>query len=248
VLHDADLERAAGGAVFGGMMNTGQFCSGIERIYVVERVADEFIAKVVQKVGAMQYPRDYGPFIAAPQCDLVERQVAQAVEAGAKVLVGGERTGNAYAPTVIVDVDHSMKLMTDETFGPILPIVVVDSEQEAIRLANDCAFGLSASVWTKDAERGERVARQLQVGSVTINETSMVYGALELPFGGVKASGLGQVNGAQGLLNYSRAVPILTDRFGLAAESVWYPYTDDKAVGLKKALKVIWGSPLRRLM
>ena len=149
---------------------------------------------------------------------------------------------------MLVDVDHGMALMKDETFGPVLPIVVVDDDAEAIRLANDCAYGLSASVWTKDKAKGERIARQLEAGSATINETSMIYGALELPFGGVKASGVGSVNGASGLLNYCRPFPILTDRFGLKEEAVWHPYTEDKTEKLMKALKVMWGSPLKWLL
>ncbi len=248
VCADADITRAAHGAVFGGVMNTGQFCSGIERIYVHRAVASDFIAQVSERMGALVKDRDYGPFILSRQCDIVDRQVAQAVEAGAKVLCGGARDGNYYPPTVLVDVDHSMAVMTDETFGPVLPIVVVDDDDEALRLANDCRYGLSASVWTRDKKKGQRLAERLEAGSATINETSMIYGALELPFGGVKASGLGSVNGADGLLNYSRAFPILTDRFGLKEEAVWHPYTEDKTEKLMKALKVLWGTPLKWLL
>lgn len=245
VLEDANLDRAAGGAVFGGLMNTGQFCSAVERIYVVRQVADKFIAKVVERVSSLEEGRDYGPFIMEGQCDIVEGQVDQAVAAGARVLVGGTRSGLTYTPTVLVDVNHSQALMQEETFGPILPIVVVEDEAEAIRLANDSNYGLSASVWTRNKARGEEVARQLQSGSATINETSLVYGALEVPFGGVKSSGLGQVNGADGLRNYCSAFPILTDRFGAKEEAVWHPYTEEKTSKLKKALSVLWGTPLR---
>ncbi len=248
VLEDADMVRAAGGAVFGGMMNTGQFCMGIERVYVLREVAEEFIAKVVDRVKNLEYGRDYGPFIFEKQCATVERQVDAAVNAGATVLVGGTRDGNTYEPTVIRDVDHSMDLMSQETFGPVLPIVIVDSVDEAVRLANDSQYGLCASVWTQDEERGERIGRLIQAGSVMINETSMIYGALELPFGGVKASGLGQTHGEDGLRNYCHAFPIISDRFGMREESVWYPYTADKTSSMMKALKVIWGSPLKRLM
>lgn len=248
VLDDADLDRAAGGAVFGAIMNTGQFCSGVERVYVVREVADTFIDKVVERVSQLQLGRDYGPFIFEGQADIVQRQVDAAIAAGARCMCGGERNDNTFTPTVLVDVDHGMALMTEETFGPVIPIVVVDDETTAIQMANDCAYGLSASVWTKDKARGERVARQLESGSATINETSMIYGALELPFGGQKHSGLGRVNGADGLLNYAAAFPILTDRFGAREEAVWHPYTEEKTSKIAKALKVLWGSPLRRLL
>jgi acyl-CoA reductase-like NAD-dependent aldehyde dehydrogenase len=141
-----------------------------------------------------------------------------------------------------------MALMTEETFGPVIPIVVVEDERQAIALANDCTYGLSASVWTGSKTRGEQVARQLQSGSVTINETSLVYGALELPFAGVKSSGVGHVNGADGLYNYCHRMPILVDRFGAKEEAVWHPYTEDKTSKLEKALGIIWGSPLRHLI
>jgi acyl-CoA reductase-like NAD-dependent aldehyde dehydrogenase len=248
VLNDANLDRAAGGAIFGSVMNNGQFCSGIERCYVVEEVAEAFIDKVVSRMSQLKAGRDYGPFIHKAQGDIVEKQVKAAVKAGAKVLVGGKRDGNYFEATVLVQVDHSMALLCEETFGPILPIVIVKDEDEAIAMANDCKYGLSASVWTRSKSRGEQVARRLQSGSVTINETSLVYGALELPFGGRKASGIGQVNGANGLLNYCTVFPILTDRFGSNEEAVWQPYTKDKTDKLKKALGVIWGSPLRHFI
>jgi acyl-CoA reductase-like NAD-dependent aldehyde dehydrogenase len=248
VLEDADLDRAAGGAAFGGLMNTGQFCSGVERIYVVRSVAEAFVSKVVDKVGQLQRGRDYGPFIMRRQCDLVEAQIKQAVEAGATILVGGKRDGAYISPAVITDVDHSMDLMKEETFGPILPIIAVDDEEHAIRMANDCKYGLSASVWTTDKARGEAVARRLEAGSATVNESSLVYGALEVPFGGVKSSGLGRVNGADGLLAYSRPFPIITDRFNQKEEAVWFPYDEDKTNGLRKALKAIWGTPLKHIV
>jgi acyl-CoA reductase-like NAD-dependent aldehyde dehydrogenase len=234
--------------VFGAIMNNGQFCSGIERVYVVEKVAEAFIEKVRVRMSKLKAGRDYGPFIHERQCTIVEDQVKAAVTQGARVLVGGTRNGSYFDATLVVDVDHTMDLMREETFGPILPIVIVANEAEAINLANDCKYGLSASVWTKNKARGEAVGRQLQSGSVTINETSLVYGALELPFGGRKSSGIGQVNGSNGLLNYSTVFPILTDRFGTSEEAVWHPYSEDKTDKLKKALGVIWGSPLRYFM
>lgn len=245
VCADADLERAAGGGVFGAMMNAGQFCSSTERVYVEAPVADEFIAKVVSKVKDLQVGRDIGPFISSAQVAIVEAHVQDAIAKGAKVLAGGQREGNAFQATVLVDVTHDMDVMTEETFGPIIPIMVVKDLEEGIRMANDSQFGLGASVWTKDKAKGDRIARRLIAGAVMVNESSMTYGALEMPFGGRKASGVGRVNGADALQNWCHALPIITDRFGAKEEAVWYPYTPEKTQKLRKALDVIWGTPLR---
>lgn len=248
VCADADLDRAVGGALFGGLMNAGQFCSGTERIYVERPVAEAFVAGLVEKVKQLEVGRDIGPFISDRQLPIVEAQVQDAVAKGAKVLVGGHAVGNAYAPTVIVDVDHTMLLMQEETFGPILPVVVVDGVEEAVRLANDSQYGLGASVWTKNASKAEAIARRLVTGAVTVNETAMTYGALELPFGGRRASGVGRVNGVAALHNWCHPLPLLADRFGSKEEAVWYPYTPDKVKSLRKALDVMWGTPLRRFL
>lgn len=254
VCADADLERAAGGAVFGGFMNNGQFCCGTERVYVVESVADAFLEKVVEKTRALRHGTegefDLGPFIFERQLEVVESHVRDAVAAGAKVLVGGKRAEGVgayfYEPTVMVDVTEDMALMRDETFGPVLAVVRCADEAEAVRRANESRYGLSGSVWTRDKGRGERLARQMDTGSVCVNDTGIVYGALELPFGGRKDSGLHQVNGAEGLKGYCHAQPVLIDRFGPARELVWYPYTQHTYQTLKKTLGWLWGSRLMR--
>jgi len=258
VCADADLERAAGGAVFGAFMNNGQFCSSTERVYVHKAVADVFTAKVVEKVraltvgGAVGGDFDMGPFIMPRQIETVDRHVTEAVAAGARVLVGGKRAGGQgkyyYEPTVLADVTHDMEVMTEETFGPVLPIMVVESEREAIRLANDCKYGLGATVWTKDKKHGEQIARQLVSGSVCVNDSSVTYGALEVPFGGRRESGVGAMNGEAGLKGYCHAQPVITDRLGLKEEQVWFPYTQKKLTGLEKAIKWMWGTPLRKLL
>ncbi len=245
VCKDADLERAAGGAIFGSLMNAGQFCSGTERIYVEAPVAQAFIRRVVEKIADVKVGRDVGPFISDRQMAIVEGQVADAVAKGAKVLIGGAREGNAFQPTVLVDVDHSMLCMQEETFGPLLPIVVVADVEEAIRKANDSEFGLGASVWTSDLAKAEAIAKRLITGAVTINETSVTYGALEVPFGGRRTSGVGRVNGVSALHNWCHILPVITDRFGSKEEAVWYPYTDEKVSSLRKAVDVMWGTPLR---
>ncbi|MFT4974874.1 MAG: acyl-CoA reductase-like NAD-dependent aldehyde dehydrogenase [Myxococcota bacterium] len=255
VCADADLDRAAGGTLFGAMMNTGQFCSSTERVYVVASVADEFVEKVVAEARRLVVGRegayDIGPFISPRQLEIVEDHVSDALAKGARALVGGKRSevgAHYFEPTVLVDVDHTMKIMTEETFGPVLPIMVVRDEDEAVEKANDTRFGLGASVWTTDRRRGEAIAARLQAGAITINDSSITYGALEVPFGGVKDSGVGRVNGAEGLRSFCHAVPVISDRFGQKREFVWYPYTEETLSGLKKAVSWLWGSPIRSLM
>ena len=256
VCADADLERAANGAVFGAFANAGQVCISTERVYVVDSVADEFTRKVLEKTAVLrQGPEgefDVGPMIAAPQLQVIERQVAEAVAKGARVLAGGRRNpafpGLYWEPTVLADVTHDMAVMREETFGPVLPILRVRDEDEAIAYANDSRFGLSASVWTRDKRKGVRVAKRLQAGSTVVNDCMVTYGLPEAPFGGRKDSGVGQVNGELGLQSYCHAQPIAIDRFGSKSEFVWFPYGARKAHLLKRLLRLLWGTPLGRLL
>jgi acyl-CoA reductase-like NAD-dependent aldehyde dehydrogenase len=256
VCADADVVRAAGGAVFGAMMNSGQFCSSTERVYVVESVADEFIRRVVDKVKTLKLGTtgefDLGPIIWPNQLEIIERHVEDAVAKGAKVLTGGKRAHQFgklfYEPTVLVDVTHEMALMREETFGPILPIVRVRDENEALRLANDCVYGLAANVWTRDHDKAVHLAKRIETGAVCVNDSAITYGVTEAPFGGRKASGVGQVNGDIGLKSYCYAQPIVLDRFGTKEEQVWYPYTNEKMKLLQKVMKWVWGTPLGRMM
>ncbi|HTJ44517.1 MAG TPA: aldehyde dehydrogenase family protein [Kofleriaceae bacterium] len=252
VCDDADLERAAGGAVFGGFFNAGQFCCGTERVYVHDAIFDAFVARVVEKTRALRQGTegeyDVGRMIWPRQLDVIERHMADAIAKGARVLCGGKRNGGFYEPTVLVDVTHEMSIMTEETFGPILPIVRVASDDVAIEMANDSIYGLSGTVWSKDEARAIAIARRLETGSVCINESSITYGACEAPFGGRKQSGVGQVNGEVGLRGYCHAMPIVIDRFGTKEEHVWYPYTADKERTLQKIIRWVWGTPLGKWM
>ncbi len=256
VCDDADMERAVGGAVFGAFMNTGQFCCSTERVYVMDSIADEFTNRVIEKVrtlrqaGSGEY--DLGPMIWPRQLEVIERHIADARDKGANIVTGGKRNealGDMfYEATVLTEVNHDMAIMTEETFGPVLPIQRVRDEAEAISLANDSEYGLSGSVWSKSNDRAVAIAKQLDTGSVCVNDSSVTYGAHEAPFGGRKASGVGQIHGPEGIRGYCHAQPIIIDRFTPKAEHIWYPYTADKGKQLQKIMKWIWGTPLGRWM
>ncbi len=256
VCADADMDKAAAGAVAGAIFNTGQYCCGTERIYVVDAVADTFIEKVVTRVEALRQGSegefDVGAMFWPRQLELVEAHVQDAVAKGARALVGGRRNpdlkGLYYEPTVLVDVTHDMQIMTEETFGPVLPIMRVKDEAEALRMANDSDFGLSANVWSRDVSRAETIAARVNSGSVCVNDMAMAYGVLEAPFGGRKNSGLGQVNGDEGLRSYCFAQSIVTDRLGGKITSTHYPYSLEKDEGMKKFMRFLWGSRVGRFL
>ena len=254
VCADADLERAANGAVFLSMFNSGQVCIGVERIYVVDSVADAFIKLVKEKASAVTYGQggEVGPLFWDKQLDIVRRHVEDARAKGATVLVGGSADtdkGLFFQPTLVTDVTHDMDLMTEETFGPVIAVMRVADEDEAVRLANDSAYGLSGSVFTKDPGKVRRIAAQLKTGSVVHNDASVIYGAAEAPFGGRKDSGLGQVNGRDALRGYAHALPILLDRWGQKRENIWYPYSDKTVKTLESTIKFLFGNRVvRRFM
>jgi acyl-CoA reductase-like NAD-dependent aldehyde dehydrogenase len=255
VLRDADLERAANVAVQWSMSNSGQICIAVERVYVEEPVYDEFVSKVVEKVGALrQGPPgapgavDVGAITFPPQIDKVEAHVKDAVAKGARVLTGGKRgpgPGRFYEPTVLVDVDHTMDVMTDETFGPTLPIMKVRDEEEAVRMANDSRYGLNSSVFTKDLEKGERVARRIEAGSTCVNDALMNYLAQEAPFAGMKGSGMGVRHGVAGIRKYTQPHTILLARFAPSKEPTMYPNSPRKAKLLERALVLLYGRKRR---
>jgi acyl-CoA reductase-like NAD-dependent aldehyde dehydrogenase len=239
VLADADLERAANGITFGGMFNSGQVCVSVERVYVEAPIYDEFVAKLTDKVSQLRqgkddrgYRFDVGAIATAAQRDIVSRHVDEAVAGGARITTGGKPTGvgTFFEPTVLADVDQSMSCMTEETFGPTLPVVKVADEDEAIRLANDSSYGLSATVWTGDTARGERVARRIEAGAVNINDVMANGFSFALPMPGWKHSGIGSRNGGpDGLLKYCRPQAITMPRIPTQSrELLWYPYSRGK--------------------
>jgi len=251
VLEDADIDRAANAAAFYAMNNGGQVCISVERVYVEAPVYDAFVAKVTDNVRALRQGRPSGPgsidvgaVTFGPQLDIIDRHVKDAVEKGARVLVGGKQAdgpGRFYEPTVLVDVDHTMSCMTEETFGPTLPIMKVGDAEEALRLANDSPYGLQASVWTKDVHRGEQLARRVEAGAVCVNDAQVNYTALELPMGGWKSSGLGTRHGAGGIRKYTQMQTLLVTRFAGKKDPHMFPYSARKTRLLGRLTRFLYG-------
>jgi succinate-semialdehyde dehydrogenase/glutarate-semialdehyde dehydrogenase len=233
VLHDANLNIAARGAVWGAFANAGQACASVERCYVHESVASEFIDRVVKETRSLKQgagaEADVGAMTTERQLHIVEDHVRDAEERGAKILIGGERVANGegffFAPTVLTNVDHSMTIMRDETFGPVLPIQTFKTEDEAIKLANDSVYGLTASVWTRDIARGRRLAEQIDAGTVMVNEVVYTHGIAQTPWGGVKQSGYGRTHGRMGLLELVTPQHIHVNRIWFLADLWWYGYS-----------------------
>ncbi|MFL5824001.1 MAG: aldehyde dehydrogenase family protein [Solirubrobacteraceae bacterium] len=251
VCADANLERAANAAAYYSMNNGGQVCISVERVYVEEPVYDQFVEKVTDNVRKLrQGPAagagsvDVGAVTFPPQIEIVEDHVRDAMRKGAKVLVGGHRRhgdGRFFEPTVLVDVDHSMKIMTEETFGPTLPIMRVSDAEEALRLANDTDYGLQASVWTQDVERGEALARRVEAGVVCVNDAQVNYSALNLPMGGWKTSGLGTRHGSSGVRKYTKTQSLLVTKLAPKRDLHMFPYTRRRTKALQRMLRFLYG-------
>jgi len=234
VLDDADIENAARGAVWGAFANSGQACASVERCYVQESVAARFIELVVKETRALKQglgtdeDTDVGAMTNERQRTIVEEHVSDAVQRGATVLTGGRRgakpEGFFYEPTVIADVDHSMTIMRDETFGPVLPIMTFQTDDEAIALANDSVFGLTASVWTTNIARGRRLAERIEAGTVMVNEVVYTHGIAQTPWGGVKDSGYGRTHGRMGLLELVTPTHIHVNRVTFLPDLWWFRY------------------------
>jgi acyl-CoA reductase-like NAD-dependent aldehyde dehydrogenase len=239
VCPDADLANAISGAVWGGFANAGQTCSGIERVYVHRDVSDAFLEGVVRETERLTVgdPREWtteiGPMVSEEQAKIVTELVDDAVESGATKLTGRPTEvegmkGSFIAPVVLTGVTHEMRIMKEEIFGPVLPVVTVDSEQEAVELANDSEFGLGASIWTKDRAKGERMAHQIQSGMVWINDHSFSHGACQCAWGGVKDSGLGRSHSKFGFYECVNIKQLAWEP-GWARDMWWQPY--DRKLG-----------------
>jgi acyl-CoA reductase-like NAD-dependent aldehyde dehydrogenase len=254
VLPDAVLEHAVAGALWGGFANAGQTCSGIERVYVMREVSERFISSVVE--GALQlrvgdplsWDTEIGPMISRDQFSSVCSLVDDAVAAGASLLCGGPvsvdgfSAGSFYAPAVLTGVTHEMRIMREEIFGPVLPIVVVDSEDEAVALANDCDFGLGASVWTSDRSKGERFAREIEAGMVWINDHMFSHGACQCSWGGVKESGLGRTHSKFGMYECVN-VKLRVWEPSAIRDPWWHPYDEVLGRALRQTATILYGRP-----
>jgi succinate-semialdehyde dehydrogenase/glutarate-semialdehyde dehydrogenase len=272
VFPDADLELAAGAAVWGAFCNSGQSCSSVERLYVHESVAEDLTRKIVEIVSALKQGHgdgedvSIGAMSSERQINVVEDHVEDFRASGAKIEIGGRRNADAlvrneaegrrilqnenganlrdnirdeasliadggvrvplfYEPTVITGVTNDMRGMQEETFGPTLPIATFTTEEEAVRLANDSEFGLTASVWTRDRAKGERVARQIEAGSVCVNEVLYTHGIGQTPWGGFKNSGRGRTHGREGLMELVQPQHIHINRLAILPDAWWMPYS-----------------------
>ncbi|HET7691266.1 MAG TPA: aldehyde dehydrogenase family protein [Nocardioidaceae bacterium] len=254
VLADADIDRAVNGIAWGGLFNSGQVCISVERVYVEAPIYDEFVTKLTDKVKSLSQGvkegSDVGAMVTSAQVDIVERHVKEAVEAGARVTTGGKRgtTGNFFEPTVLVDVDHSMSCIKEETFGPTIPVMKVADADEAIRMANDSIYGLSASVWTKDVARGEQVARRIEAGAVNVNDVFSNLFAPPLPHNGWKDSGVGaRAGGAYGIRKYCKVQAQTSPRIPVMKnELTWFPYTKRRSGIVSRFLDLVVGRGLRQ--
>ena len=251
VCADANVDRAANAAAFWSMNNAGQVCISVERCYVEAPIYDEFVQKVTENVRSLRQgvptgvgTVDVGAVIFPPQLDIVEDHVRDAVAKGAKILTGGHArsgAGRFFEPTVLVDVDHTMKCMQEETFGPTLPIMKIANAEEGVRLANDSEYGLQASVWTGDTDKGEALARRIEAGVVCVNDAQVNYTALNLPMGGWKTSGLGTRHGSAGIRKYTKVQSLLVTKRALKREPFMFPYKARQTMILRRFFKLLYG-------
>ena len=258
VCADADIDRAADGAVWGAFALTGQVCISVERVYVEEPVYDEFVSKVVAKTSQLRqgmdaehdYSCEVGSMTTAQQLAIVSGHVDDAVNKGARVLVGGKSSdpsteGLFYQPTVIVDVDHGMKCMSEETFGPTLPVMKVRDAAEAIEKANDSQLGLSGSVWTRDKNKAMALARKMNTGTVDINNVMAI--PFPVPMEGWNESGLGsRSGGAAGIRKFCQTKSIVAERVAMKKELLWYPYSRKKGKTIAAMLRMTSARDWRR--
>jgi succinate-semialdehyde dehydrogenase/glutarate-semialdehyde dehydrogenase len=247
---DAELERTAHAIVYGGFANSGQVCISVERVYAHQAIYERLLDRVVELTqelrqgDATRAEVDVGAIIFEKQCEIAEKHVEDALARGAELRIGGKRApgpGRFFQPTILAHCDHSMTVMTQEIFGPIVPFMKVADEEEALRLANDSHLGLNAYVFTADRERGERLAARVEAGTVLVNDVFTNYPS-EIPFGGVKQSGFGRVHGEDALRDLAETRTITVDRLpSPSRDPMWYPYSEKGYRWFSKGLRALYG-------
>lgn len=249
VLKDANLKRAAGAAVWSGFHNAGQTCISVERVYVEEAVADEFIALVTAMAesvssGGGPDDSDYGSMTTAPQFEKVKAQIMDARLKGASFMTGGKAVsdgGHLLPPTIVTDTDENMELMREEIFGPVIAISRVKDEEEAVARANSMKFGLNASIFTRNKRKARRLASRVQAGNIVINDVETNYLCVDVPFGGVKQSGIGRLHGVEGLRSFAQIQSVVEDRIGLNRELWWFPVSEVTKKLFRALIKLLYG-------
>lgn len=244
VFDDVDLKRTVAGVLWGALTNAGQSCSSVERVYVHEKIYDEFVKLMIEEMEKLVVSdakdADLGCMNAMFQYDIVKKHIEDAKSKGADIYTFGENKGLFLNPVILTNVDKSMDIFVDESFGPIIPVVSFKSEDEVVKMANDSVYGLSASVWSSDLIRCERVAHSLDVGAVSINNVMITEGNPHLPWGGVKESGFGRSKGTDGLMGFVNIKAVVIDKQSSKLEANWYPYTEKKYKKFQKLIDAIF--------
>lgn len=258
VFKDANLDVASSAAVWGAFCNSGQVCASVERVYVEEEVKEKFEKLVVEKTKMIRqglgdsFDTDMGSMTAKMQIDKVVAQVEDAKAKGAKILCGGEKNsdfkGYFFKPTVLTDVDESFAIIKEETFGPVLPIMIFQTEDEVIKKANDSEYALNAYVWTSDMKKAKRIASQIVAGTVNINESLFTHALPQTPWGGPKQSGIGRTHGAMGLLDLVEVRHVHLNKVVKKKNFFWwYGYSEEKVAMLKTLMAALFGKGFSRL-
>ncbi len=263
ICDDADLNTIVPIAMRGVFQNMGQNCIGIERIYCAANLYEDFCARVGRIANEMrqglplEVASDCGALVMPAQIDIVDRLVKEAISKGARVLAGGERNaalspGQFYKPTVLCNVDHSMRIVHEEVFGPVMLIIKTNSDDDAVRMANDSKYALAGSVFSSSRDRAFKIARQVQGGTVLVNDFGIAYLCQELPFGGVGFSGFGKFNGPEGLRECCNQKVLMNDRFSFLKSQIpkplQYPVSPNAVGGARLILNIIYGAGVARKM
>jgi succinate-semialdehyde dehydrogenase/glutarate-semialdehyde dehydrogenase len=256
VCEDADPYRAALGALWAGFQNAGQSCGGVERIYVHEKIYDKFMSVLKDKIESLRvgYDEDFnidmGCMTTTKQIDTVKKHIDDAIAKGAKIFAqskenSNKKLKNIIPAVVLTNVNHSMTIMQDETFGPVVGVMKFNDYDEAIKLANDSYLGLTGSVWTKNKKRGNLIARQIKAGAVTINDHLMSHGLAETPWGGFKHSGIGRTHGKPGFDEMTNQMVVVNDILPFIKKNLWWhPYSENLYNGLKGLMLCLYSKSL----